>query len=505
MKSELYDDQSEAIRNIRESLGGGVKRLMVQGPTGSGKTKIAAAIMTGVVQKRKRAAFVVPAIDLIDQTAQSFWSEGITEIGVIQGDHGLTDWSKPIQICSIQTIERRGVFPQVDLVLHDEAHRAYKATKTWLTHPDWQRVPMIGLSATPWTRGLGKLYESLLVTTTTQALIDKGRLSPFEVFAAGKPDLSGVKVVKNADGEYDYQQSQLSAKMQDKKLIGDIVETWRSLWGKPGSLIFGVDRAHAKLIQERFQHAGIACGYQDAETSMEERRKLRAAFHRGDLQVVSNVATLTTGVDWDVRYIGLARPTKSEMLYVQIVGRGLRIAEGKDKLILADHTQSTNELGFVTDIHHEHLDDGNPSKGGKRPVRQPKECPKCTKLKPLGSLTCDNCGYQWDVRSTIVEEEGYLERVNAASELKNKKAKKGELTPAEQQLFYRELRYYAEERGYKPGWASNKFKTKCKRWPPRDWDRDPPTEPSPKTRSWIKAEQIRWANSRHNGGARHAG
>lgn len=517
MKSELWPDQAETVKNIRESLVGGVRRLMVQGPTGSGKTKIAAKIMDGVVSNRKRAAFVVPALDLIDQTAQSFWDEGIRDVGVIQGDHSLTDWSKPIQICSIQTIERRGEFPKADIVLFDEAHRVFKAHKTWLGHEDWQRVPMVGLSATPWSKGLGKLYESLLVSTTTAALIESGRLSPFEVFAAGKPDLSDVKVVKNSDGEQDYQQTQLSAKMQDKKLVGDIVDTWRQLWGKGGSLIFGVDRAHAKLIQERFQHAGINCGYQDAETPMDERRRLRAAFHRGDVDVVSNVATLTTGVDWDVRYIGLARPTKSEMLYVQIVGRGLRLGGNlfidtpKDKLILADHTQTTAELGFVTDIHHEHLDDGKPAKSGIKVVRTPKECPKCTKLKPMGSLKCDNCGYEWDVRSTILEQEGYLQKVASHEELRRKKGGKGRGEHLNWDLhgrgvFLAELKAYAIERGYKAGWAMQKYRSRFDRWPERKIEGIAPCAIiSPKTRSWIKAEQIRWANSKHNTGARHAG
>ena len=502
MISELWPDQVEAIKNIRESLGAGVKRLMVQAPTGAGKTKIAAKIMTGVVEKKKRAAFVVPAIDLVDQTAQSFWAEGIRDIGVIQGEHGLTDWSKSIQICSIQTIERRGSYPSADIVLNDEAHRVFKAHKEWMGHPDWQRVPMIGLSATPWTRGLGKLYHSLLVSTTTAELIKLGRLSPFTVFAAAKPDLSDVKVVKNGDGEDDYQQQQLSAKMQGTTLVADIVQTWRDKWGQGKTLCFGVDRAHAKMIQERFQFAGVKCGYQDATTSMEDRRRLKAAFHNGELDVVSNVATLTTGVDWDVRCLILARPTKSEMLLTQIIGRALRTAPGKAEALILDHSQTTAELGFVTDIHHDELDDGKPSKGGVRPVRKPKECPKCTKLKPLGSLTCDNCGYEWNVRSTILEEEGYLEQVRSHDELKRTKGKKGEMSPAEREMFYLELKAYAVERGYKPGWAAMKYKTKFKGWPPREYDRHAPAlEVSPKTRSWIKAEQIRWAKSKHNTGA----
>lgn len=502
MKSELFPDQVETYQNIRSSLGGGVKRLVVQAPCGYGKTKLAAKIMSGAIEKGNKAAFVVPAIDLVDQTVQSFWDEGIRDIGVIQGDHGLTNWNAAVQVCSIQTIERRGAFPEAAVVLIDECHRLYKAHKRWLTDPAWARVPMIGLSATPWSRGLGKLFHSLLVAATTADMIRLERLSPFEVYASGKPDLTGVKIVKNGDGEDDYQQDQLSAKMQDVKLVADIVETWRQRWGKGKSLIFGVDRAHAKLIQERFLYAGVRCGYQDADTSMDDRRRLRRAFHNGEIDVVANVATLIAGVDWDVRYIGLGRPTKSEQMYVQIFGRGLRLGEGKDKLIFCDHTQTTSELGFVTDIHHDHLDEGKPSTAGKRPIRYPKECPKCTKLKELGSLTCDGCGYEWNVRSTIVEEEGYLEQVRTHEQLKRTKGKKGEMTPAEREMFYLELRAYAVERGYKPGWAAQKYRTKFKGWPPREYDRhEPAPEVSPKTRSWIKSEQIRWARSKHSAGA----
>lgn len=505
MKSELFPDQVEAYENIRASLGAGVKRLAVQAPTGYGKTKLAAKIMDGVISKGNRAAFVVPAIDLIDQTIQSFWAEGITEIGVVQADHGMTDWSKPIQICSADTLASRGAFPEAKVVLFDEVHRRKQVITQWLKHPDWQRVPMIGLSATPWSKGLGQLFESLLVAATTADMIKLGRLSPFVVYAAGKPDLSDVKMTTNADGERDYQQEQLSKKMQAPKLVADIVDTWRNRWGQGKSLIFGVDRAHAKLIQERFQHAGVKCGYQDADTSMADRHRLRRAFHSGEVDVVSNVATLTTGVDWDVRYIGLARPTKSEMLYVQIFGRGLRLGEGKDKLIFCDHTQTTQELGFVTDIHHETLHVGKPPQPGVRKSKQPKECPKCTMLKSPLSLVCEGCGYTWDVRSTIIEEAGELDHVDSAEALRRKKARKAEPSMFERQQFYCDLRGYALEKGYKPGWAAQKYKTKFKTWPPREFDSVAPArEVSPKTRSWIRSQQIAWAKSKHNG-ARHVG
>ena len=91
-------------------------------------------------------------------------------------------------------------------------------------------------------------------------------------------------------------------------------------------------------------------------------RRLR----EGQIKVVCNVYCLTTGVDWDVRCIILARPTKSEILYTQIIGRGLRTAEGKTDCLVLDHSDTTLRLGFVTDIHHETLDDGSSAQRGRQ-------------------------------------------------------------------------------------------------------------------------------------------
>ncbi len=122
MISELRPYQTECIDNIRQSIRGGVRRLVVQAATGAGKTKIAAAIVDGALSKGNRMAFVVPAIALIDQTVESFWAEGIRDIGVIQASHSMTDWSKPVQICSIQTLRARAAWPEAKTVIFDEVH-----------------------------------------------------------------------------------------------------------------------------------------------------------------------------------------------------------------------------------------------------------------------------------------------------------------------------------------------------------------------------------------------
>lgn len=486
--------QAQAIQDIRETVRGGVKRLIVQAATGAGKTKIAASIIELAREKRNCVAFVVPAVSLIDQTVQAFYREGIRDMGVIQSGHEMTDWSQPVQVCSIQTIRRRGAYPDAQVVIFDEVHQFHEAHRTWLSHPDWQNVPMIGLSATPWTRGLGKYFQSLLIAATTRDLIDQGYLSKFKVFAGGHPDLSEVKVVAG-----DYHEGQLSDAMQKGELTADIIKTWQELWGKGKTLCFGVDKAHAKSIQERFEHAGIPCGYQDADTTPLERADIKRKFHNGEYQVVSNIQTLTTGVDWDVRCLILARPTRSEMLYTQIIGRALRTAEGKEAAIILDHSDSTQRLGFVTDIHHDQLSEAKTQKAApvERKVKLPKECEKCSALKPASMLICPNCGHETKILSSIVEGNGVLTELERG---KKAKAQSRKYTDAEKASFLAELKALAVRSGHKSGWASHKYKTKFGVWPHHAIAHIAPAKiVSPDVALWVRAENIKWAKSKQRG------
>lgn len=491
MISELRPYQIDALTAIRESIRGGVKRLMVQAATGAGKTKLAAAMVDSALSKGNRMAFVVPSISLIDQTVESFWAEGIRDIGVIQASHGLTDWSKPVQVCSIQTIRARKAFPQSHAVIFDEAHILHETHKDWMGHQDWQNVPFLGLSATPWTRGLGKHFESLLIAATTRDLIDQGYLSQFRVFATGHPDLSGVRTVAG-----DYHEGDLSGAMQEGSLTADIVRTWQEKWGQDKTLCFAVDCAHAKALQERFLSAGIPCGYQDANTPEDERKAIRRQFHSGVLKIVCNVMTLTTGVDWDVRCLILARPTKSEATFVQIIGRGLRTAPGKETLIVLDHSDTTQRLGFVTDIHHGELDDGERKpKEVKFEIKKaaPKECKSCGCLK--SSRICPNCGSSAQVvASGPLENDGELvEIVPGRRSLR----KKGGWSEVDQKAFYAEMKAYASEHGYKPGWSAAKYRERFGNWPPRSFESvAPAAEVSPAISSWVRSRNIAWAKSK---------
>jgi DNA repair protein RadD len=267
----LRPHQEKAIAIIRQSLGRGNKRVMVQAPTGMGKTVLASHIVQGALNKGKRVMFVVPAISLIEQSVASFEADGVHAIGVVQAQHHRTDASQPVQVCSIQTLMRRDTMPEADIVIIDEAHKWFKFCEGWFE--DMGDTPVIGLSATPWTKGLGHHYDDLIIAATTKELIDDGFLSPFKVFAPSSPDMKGVRTTAG-----DYNEGDLSGLMNNKQLTADIVSTWLAKGEDRQTLVFGVDRLHAKSLQEAFIAAGVVAEYMDANTQLEEREAVFKQF-----------------------------------------------------------------------------------------------------------------------------------------------------------------------------------------------------------------------------------
>lgn len=479
----LRFDQLEILNEVSEAIESGLRRLIVQAPTGYGKTIVASELLRSYLDQDKRVLFVVPAISLVNQSVEVFQSQGLHDVGVMQAYHEMTDWRMPLQVASVQTLSRR-TLPKADIVMIDECHVHFKYYSKWLLDIAWKDVPFIGLSATPWTKGLGAYYQKLIIASTTRELIDEGILSEFQVFAPSHPDLRNVRTLGG-----DYREDDLERTMDQRHLVADIVETWLKLGGQRPTFCFCVNRSHAKHVQEQFLASGVACGYQDAYTKDTERKLLKAAFHSGEVKVVCSVGTMIVGIDWDVRCIIWACPTKSEIKFVQGTGRGLRTAGGKDYCLLLDHSDNHLRMGFVTDILHEELDDGTKRASAKTDaVRLPKECPQCHYLKPPKTLECPACGFKTKPVVDVVVEKGELVPLV--------KPKKGQTDLFEEPETYSGLLWWANYKGYARGWAYHKF-VELFNHPPNGL-KVQPSPPDMRLSKWIRSQQIRWAKSRHN-------
>jgi DNA repair protein RadD len=485
----LRAHQHKAMAQLKRSLLAGNKRVVVQMPTGAGKTRLAAEIVSGALAKGNRVAFTVPMISLVDQTVEAFEAEGIDAIGVIQASHPRTHYGMPVQVCSVQSLVKRAR-PEADVIVVDECHLRFKVVSQWIA--DQPDKVFVGLSATPWARGMSDDWQDLVIPVTTQELIDAGFLSPFRVYAPSHPDLSGVKTQAG-----DYHEGQLAEVMSDAVLVADVVQTWKRLAESRPTLVFAVDLAHAAKLQAEFASAGVPMGYCDAHVDLVERKLLFDRMSRGELAGIVNVGTLTTGVDADVRCVVLARPTKSEMLHVQIIGRGLRTAPGKSDCLVLDHASNHTRLGFVTDIRHSALLDGK----GKNPTRQekgeplPRECKACGALRPPKVRECPACGFAPERQSEIETEDGELIEIT-----QGKLPKKPEATLAEKQRWYSELLGIAKQRGRSPGWAFHSYRKRFGKGPPNSLAKLP-IEPSPEVISYARSLDIAFAKSRHGGRA----
>lgn len=472
---KLREYQQDAIDMTRHSLASGKKRPLLQLPTGAGKTLIASKMITMALAKGNKCLFTVDALSLVDQTVDKFYRAGLRDMGVIQADHPMTDWSKPIQIASVQTLQRRG-FPKFSFGIIDECHTRRDWLHEKMASGDLADVPIIGLTATPWSRGLGHVFDDLLIPATMNTLITQGYLSEYRVFAPHHPDLSGVKIQAG-----DYRIRELAKIMNGEKLIADIVSTWKRLAEWRPTICFCVDRAHAKKIQMQFEEAGVPCGYIDAYTPVDEREQIRRKVERGALKVVTNVGCLIKGVDWQVSCIIFACPTRSKIKFVQAAGRGFRVNPGTEDCLILDHSDNTLRLGLPADIGQDAL---CTAKKGERQAQDkislPKECPKCSYIKAPKVHECPCCGFKPVVRSLIDAGAGRLTEV------------KNTIVPrVTRQLWYSSLLWIENKQHYKKGWASITFKEKFGDWPRGLTPQ--PTDAPQEILSYVRSRMIRHA------------
>jgi superfamily II DNA or RNA helicase len=355
---------------------------------------------------------------------------------------------------------------------------------------------LLGTTATPCRgdgRGLGGIFEIIIETPQVAELIQQRYLVATRVYAPVDPDLTGVRTERG-----DYVEWQLAERMDQARLVGDIVEHWHKFGERRKTVAFAVNVQHSIHIHDEFIRSGVRAEHIDGATPKPERDATLARLASGEIDIVTNCMVLTEG--WDLPDVGcciLARPTKKMGLYRQMIGRVLRPADGKPDAIVLDHSGAVFRHGFVEDRVEWTLD---PDRRAASPAHQKRiaaghasrlhECKSCGVVGIAGE-PCWHCGYLPQRPPRAVEvDEGELGLVDHSRHAKPKV-----YDPVERARWHAMLTFVANEHGYKAGWVAHKYKEKFGTWPP--WGSAPtPMPPTAEVRSWVRSRMIAFAKRR---------
>lgn len=425
---QLYPHQASLLSAARTSLMSNAATLIQLG-TGGGKTAIGSELVRLCIAKCKRCLFIVHRDFLIEQTAQALDLADV-QYGIIAAGYTPNYWARA-QIASIDTLRHRlGVVPKFDLVIVDECHHVL--APTWLAvvrHFMAQGAKVLGLTATPWRASgaaLGSVFTDMVQGPSIRWLIDNGYLSDYRAFAPSTPDMTDVHVRAG-----DFVAAESEKIMDEPTLTGDAVSTYMRLAKGGRALAFCTSVMHSQHVSASFRDAGVRSWHLDGATPKDERRAIIKKFRDGQIDVLCSVEIFGEGFDCPaVDALILLRPTQSIALHLQQIGRGLRIAPGKSKVIIADHAGNLMRNGMPDSDYKWSLDGGVQKKKGKSDTIPAMQCAFCYAVaKPF--TVCPECGRARVIEGRSVKQvEGELVELEIDA-LRDKAARQLEMQRAE--------------------------------------------------------------------------
>lgn len=362
LRSYQHDLHSHTLSLFDRS----VRRVLLQLPTGAGKTIIFTSIADHYLKQGIPVLVIAHRRELLQQAKAKLEAFTGRKVGVVQGNVK-PNYSLPIQVGSIQTLvnrlDRVGKF---GLIITDEAHHCSSSTyRKVLGH--FSEAHHLGVTATPKRldgKGLNDLYDHLVCGPTVEQLINDGFLADFKLFAADQAMRTGRKVC----GEYSAKD--VAARNNAIELSGRLIDSYQQHCPGAKTIIFAVNCEHSRQIVEQYNAAGIPSAHLDAKSSDTERVDTLQAFADGRIRVLSNVSLFDEGFDCpDVEAVQIARPTASLTKHLQMMGRALRPAAGKKYAILLDHTSNWKTHGTPRRRHSWSLE-GNPKSKDVRITRR---------------------------------------------------------------------------------------------------------------------------------------
>lgn len=355
--SLLRDYQKENKQKVYEAWSQS-NSVMLQMPTGTGKTRLFVSIIKdfirfGIEQHTDiNVLILVHRIELIEQINEVLnqkydLKHGIIHSGTIESPE------LQIQLASVQTLSKRmsrwsGKF--FDLIVIDEAHHVTAESYQNILNA-FPEAKLLGVTATPVRlngQGFSDTFDELIVSPSIQEFINQGFLSEYNYFSVGRSSF----IQKEIDGikkfyQGDYAQSELVRVCDTDKIRAQVIDTYLKFANGKKGIVYTINKEHNHHLCEKFNENGIAAIAIDSDTPPYLRKHYIEQFRAGSLKIICNVNIFTEGFDCpDIEFIQLARPTKSLALYLQQIGRGLRVSEKKDKTIFLDNVGLYNRFSF---------------------------------------------------------------------------------------------------------------------------------------------------------------
>lgn len=405
----LRDYQDKLVADARAEVSAGQKSVIIQLPTGGGKTAVAATILKRATERGAHAQFWLHRREILKQSILEFDKVGIS-CGLVAA--GFPANSKlPVQICSIQSLGRRvNTIARPDLIIVDEVHHCVSDSYSRLL-AHYADAVVLGLTATPIRldgAGLNKWFSSMVLGPSTGDLIAAGWLSPYRIFSPTRVDLSQVHTVAG-----DFNKKELDAAMKASAVAGDAVKHYQQHVMGKRALVFMWSIESSIAMAAKFNAVGVSAAHIDGTTPDQDRDRIIRDFSNGTIKVLTNVDIVAEGFNVPgIDALFLCRPTQSLGLFLQQIGRGLRPSDGKEYCVIFDHAGNTSRHGFPDDEREWSLDGKKKKKKSESDGPLCRTCPQCSETHPLHVRVCP-CGYALVMeREVEVDEEAQLVEID---------------------------------------------------------------------------------------------
>ena len=367
-ETKLHPYQQKAKSDIFKAWDE-VNHVMLQMPTGTGKTYLFSSIIHDInvwsmkTHTPNKMLVIAHRRELIDQIDKSL---GVFHVAhsVLAGPKAQRNLSNPVIVSSIQTITHPAnegdverLKSRIHFVIIDEAHHAMANTyrKLWKMFPE---ARFLGVTATPWRMnhsGFRRIFDKLILTQSVKKFISQGYLAPYNYFSL-KPNSwvqGAINGIHKFDKWGDYDEHALIDTMDLGHIRAQLVKSYQKhAWKKKG-IIYSINKQHSANICNDYRRLGVRIVDIDDSTPPALRKQYVDEFKEGKIDIIVNVNIFSEGFDCpDIEFIQLARPTRSLTMYLQQVGRGLRITEGKSKCIILDNVGMYSRFGLPDANRH---------------------------------------------------------------------------------------------------------------------------------------------------------